>query len=280
MTDNPLSFVVSDLHLGNHYCCHANFLSWLDSLPADVTLILNGDTLDDPRRPLPPQHQVVLDRLVAESHQRTVVWIRGNHDRHVALDDAGEIRFENQWEIGRQVLVTHGHELDDIMPRHGLFQALFKLLHRCLVFAGFPDVHVAQYAKKWVFLYRVLSDHVAGKAIRQAGTLGFAVITCGHTHAAMELERDGRRYLNTGAWTEEPHYYLRVEGRRAEGEGVDLCVFDRSCRRLERDSEFIGPPDEAADRSPRGRSYVAAREDSGAAGNAVATGSTGTADGP
>ena len=267
MTDNALSFVVSDLHLGNRYCCHDSFLAWLDSLPAGAVLILNGDTVDDPKKPLPPQDQLVLDRLVAESHLRTVIWIPGNHDRRLRLDNVGEIRFEKQWEIGRQLLVTHGDELDDVMPRHGLFRALFKILHRCLIFAGFPNVHVAQYAKKWGILYRVLNDHVAGKAIRRAEGLGFAAITCGHTHSAMELERDGRRYLNTGAWTEEPHYYIRVERIHPKGGSVDLCVVDGRCRRLKGVSDSSGAGDGVAD--PSGRSYAASSEGSPAAGDAM-----------
>jgi hypothetical protein len=161
------------------------------------------------------------------------------------------------------------------MPRHGLFRAVFKILHRCLILAGFPNVHVALYAKKWGFLYRVLNDHVAGKAIREAEARGFAAITCGHTHAAMELKRAGRRYLNTGCWTEEPHYYLRVQGER-----VDLCVFDRSCRRLEGDSEPSADADGPVDRSLRSRPYAASGGASSSAGDAVGAGSAGTEDSP
>ena len=209
-------YIISDLHLGNEYCFHANFLSWLDTLPADAALILNGDIVDDPDEQLSTEHRQVVERLVAESRKRTVVWVRGNHDRHFELADAGQIQFEKQWEVGRQLLVVHGDHLDDLMPRHNLFRALFKVIHRCLIVAGFPDVHVARYAKKWGFLYRVLNDHVAHKALLAAERLGFETVTCGHTHAAMELHRNGRRYLNTGAWTEEPHHYLSVAGNQIE----------------------------------------------------------------
>jgi UDP-2,3-diacylglucosamine pyrophosphatase LpxH len=283
LSDNPLVFVVSDLHLGNRYCRQGAFLSWLDSLPVAADLILNGDTIDNPREPLPPQDQAVLDRLVAESHLRRVVWLPGNHDRRMSLDNLGEIRFEKQWEIDRELLITHGDELDDVMPRHGLFRVLFKVLHRCLIFAGFPNVHVAQYAKKWRALYRVLNDHVAGKAIRRAETLGFAVITCGHTHSAMELERDGRRYLNTGCWTEEPNYYLRVDSTRSAGERVSLCVVDESCRHLDAGSQSSGSGNGAVDLSPDSRSHADFPQGSSPADDAVGTRSntpTATKDSP
>ena len=210
----PVSYVVSDLHLGDRHFCCTQFLAWLDGLPVEAALILNGDIIDDPDQRLCAEHDSVLRRLVAESYSRTVVWVRGNHDRDFVLPDPGGIRFENQWEIGRQLLVVHGDDLDEVMPRHRMFKALFKLFHRAMVFAGLPDVHVARYAKKWGFLYGVLNDHVADKAIRRAASSGHRAVTCGHTHAPMDMHRDGRRYLNTGAWTEEPLHFLSVVGER------------------------------------------------------------------
>ena len=37
---------------------------------------------------------------------------------------------------------------------------------------------------------------------------------------AAEVEQDGRRYLNTGAWTEQPHYYVSVNGH-----GIELKAY-------------------------------------------------------
>jgi hypothetical protein len=37
----------------------------------------------------------------------------------------------------------------------------------------------------------------------------------------MELDREGHRYLNTGAWTEEPNHYVSV----TEGGQIKLQVF-------------------------------------------------------
>ncbi|MCY3762730.1 MAG: metallophosphoesterase family protein [Gemmatimonadetes bacterium] len=220
-----VSYVVSDLHLGDRHFCHTQFLAWLDGLPGEAALILNGDIVDNPGQRLCAEHDSVLRRLVAESHSRPVVWVRGNHDRDFQLPDPGGIRFENQWEIGRQLLVVHGHDLDAVMPRHRLFKGLFRLFHRALVFAGLPDVHVARFAKKWGFLYGVLNDHVAEKAIRRAASSGHRAVTCGHTHAAMEVQREGRRYLNTGSWTEEPLHFLSVVGER-----IALEVFPGATR--------------------------------------------------
>ncbi len=208
--DATISFIVSDLHLGSEHFHHQNFLSWLDGLPRDARLILNGDTIDDTRQPLCPEHQAVLVRLVRESYQRPLIWVYGNHDAGLILEDPGQIRFVQHWEIGRRLLVVHGDSFDQLMPRHGLFRTLFKLFHRLRIALGFRNVHVAQYAKKWDFLYRVLNRHVAHNALGTAGGRGFQAVTCGHTHAVMALEQDGVRYLNTGAWTEEPLCYIVV----------------------------------------------------------------------
>ena len=216
------TYIVSDLHLGSSYFRRENFVRFLDTLPAGARLVLNGDILDEPGDPLSPEHAAVVRRLVAESYERPVVWVHGNHDESVALDDPGRIQFVRRWAVDDTLLVLHGDQLDGIMPRHGLFRLFFKKLHRLRIRLGFPDVHVAHYAKRWSLLYRVLNEHVARRAIDAARREGFGAVTCGHTHAPMEWERDGHRYLNTGAWTEEPNHYVSVtEG----GDKVELQVF-------------------------------------------------------
>lgn len=204
------SFIVSDLHLGSAYFHHETFLSWLDALPAGARLVLNGDIVDEPGRPLPDEHLAVLDRLVRESHARPVVWVYGNHDAEFEPAEKGEIQFVDSWGIDRRLLVVHGDRLDWLMPRHGVFRWVFRRFHRLRVRLGFRNVHVAEYAKKWKLFYRVLNEHVARNALRTARQQGFEAVVCGHTHAAMDFERQGHRYFNTGSWTERPLCFLEV----------------------------------------------------------------------
>ncbi|MGQ9662984.1 MAG: hypothetical protein ACUVWX_11715, partial [Kiritimatiellia bacterium] len=75
---------------------------------------------------------------------------------------------------------------------------------------GAPSVHVAQYAKKFRFLYRVLLDEVAENAVQFARQHGYEAVVCGHTHHVEERNVDGIHYFNTGAWTELPLCYLEV----------------------------------------------------------------------
>ena len=214
------TYIVSDLHLGSVYFRHESFLRFLREMPEGARLVLNGDTIDDPGDPLPPEHERVLRRLVEESSRRPVVFVYGNHDDGFGLDQPGRIQFVRKLTVDGRLLVVHGDKLDGVMPRHPWFISLFRRFHRLRVRLGLEDVHVAHYAKSWGLLYRVLNEHVARRALAAARAEGLEAITCGHTHAAMELEREGRRYLNTGAWTEEPHHYVAVSGGR-----IDLKVY-------------------------------------------------------
>ena len=60
------------------------------------------------------------------------------------------------------------------------------------------------------FCNRMLSEHVANNALSSAREQGFGAVVCGHTHAPMDIERQGLRYFNTGSWTESPLHFLEV----------------------------------------------------------------------
>ena len=125
--------------------------------------------------------------------------------------------------MNRRLLVVHRNQLDEVMPRHRFFKWVFKRFHRLLIALGGRNMHVAEYAKKWNFLYQVLNKNVVHNALRVACELNFEAIACGHTHAAMDVERNGRRYFNTGSWTEKPLHYLLVDAEliqlRVYGDG-------------------------------------------------------------
>lgn len=216
-----LFYIVSDLHLGNAYFHQRAFGAWLAALPDQAALILNGDVIDDPDRTLSDAHEQTLHMLVAESHRRRVIWVYGNHDAHFQIVDSGNIEFVGEWAIDKRLYIVHGNDLDDLMPRHGFFKWIFRRIHHLFVALGLRDMHVAEYAKKWGLLYRVLNERVARNALRAAERLGFEAITCGHTHAAMDIQRNGKRYFNTGAWTEKPLHYVCVDE-----ESIKLCVYD------------------------------------------------------
>jgi UDP-2,3-diacylglucosamine pyrophosphatase LpxH len=205
------TFIISDLHLGSEHCRHAGFLRFLDSLPAQATLLMNGDIVHRVHHALPAEHQDVLERLAEESGQRRVVWIWGNHDDGYVPKGAGSIEFVSHFEPLPGVHVAHGHDFDNLMPRNRWFILLFRFFHGLRMRLGAEPVHVAYYAKRFRVLYGVLRRHVLANSVEHARETGCRTVICGHTHYPEELTAEGVRYINTGSWTEEPLFYAVIE---------------------------------------------------------------------
>jgi UDP-2,3-diacylglucosamine pyrophosphatase LpxH len=204
------AIIVSDLHIGSGYFKFGPFERFLKELPADHELIMNGDIIDSPYVKMETSEQRVLDLIKDISYQRKVVWIRGNHDNGYVPESFGNTIFKSSHSIDGRLLIIHGDDFDDIMPRSRLFIKAFKLMHHLRVKLGARPVHVAEYAKKWKFFYRVLRENVALNAIKCAAEKGFEAVACGHTHYPEDFVSNGIRYINTGAWTEFPAYCLHI----------------------------------------------------------------------
>jgi len=203
------TIVVSDLHIGSPYFKHEWFRQFLEALPADSRLVLNGDTIDNPRRQLAPPHRQVLDALIALGDRLPVVWVEGNHDQGYRPPNPGKIVFKQAYALGdRRLFITHGAYFDNVMPYNRWFIQLFRVLHELRMRLGAPPVHVAEYAKKWQFLYRYLNRNVRMNAVEYAREHGYRAVACGHVHHVEHTVIDGIEYINTGAWTESPTCYL------------------------------------------------------------------------
>jgi len=203
--------VVSDLHIGTPFFRRAAFMQFVESIDERTTVIMNGDIIDNPQQRLEPQDQAVLDFLVAQSFQRHVIWIYGNHDEDFQMADPGKIEFRRSLDLGTRLMVVHGDDFDTVMPNNRWFLRLFKYCHLVRLRMGADPVHVAELAKRWSpFLYRVLTEQVKKNAVDCALESGFEAITCGHTHYVEDSVCKGVRYINTGSWTEEPLHYISI----------------------------------------------------------------------
>ena len=202
--------IVSDLHIGSRYFQFGIFERFLEELPADHELIMNGDIIDSPYAKMQIADQRILDKIEEISYRQKVVYIRGNHDNGYVPKSFGKVIFKSSYRIGKRLLITHGDDFDDIMPRSRLFIKIFKQMHNLRIKMGARPVHVAEYAKKWKSFYRVLRKNIALNAVKCAAENGFAAVTCGHTHYPEDVTLNGIRYVNTGAWTEFPAYYLHL----------------------------------------------------------------------
>jgi len=204
------AIVVSDLHIGSRYFQCGVFERFLQELPIDHELILNGDIIDSPYVKMERSDQNILDLIEDISYRQKVIWIRGNHENGYVPASFGKTVFKSSYTIADRLLITHGDDFDDIMPRSRLFIKAFNLMHDLRVKLGARPVHVAEYAKKWKAFYRVLRKNVALNAVECAAANGLDAVTCGHTHYPEDVVINGIRYLNTGAWTEFPAYYLHL----------------------------------------------------------------------
>ena len=215
------AIVVSDLHIGSRYFQFGIFERFLEDLPADCELILNGDIVDAPYVKMDKTERRILDQIKAISYRQKVVWVRGNHDNGYVPQDFGRTVFKSSHSLEKRLLIAHGDDFDDIMPRSRLFIRAFQLMHNLRVKLGARPIHVAEYAKKFKYLYRVLRRNIALNAVSCAAANGFEAVTCGHTHFPEDFVLDGIRYINTGAWTEFPAYYLHINSEKMVLNPVD-----------------------------------------------------------
>ena len=204
------SIIVSDLHIGSRYLYDRALEHFLKRLPEDCELILNGDIIDSPYAELNLSHKRILDLLKQLSYRQNVIWLRGNHDNGYLPNQFGKVQFKRLHTIENRLLITHGDDFDEIMPHNQAFMKAFKLLHDLRVKMGAKPVHVAEYAKKWDIFYKVLRKNVMMNAVKCAIENKFEAVICGHTHLAEDLVFKGIRYINTGAWTEFPAFFLHV----------------------------------------------------------------------
>lgn len=202
--------ILSDLHIGSSYFSCQDFERFIARIPKGHELILNGDVIDTPYATLKPADQRILDRIRQASYNQKVVWVRGNHDNGYTPKRFGKAHFRPLYSIEHRLLIAHGDDFDEIMPRNQAFMKAFKLMHDVRVKLGARPVHVAKYAKKWEILYRVLRNNVMTNAVKCAMENGYGAVTCGHTHYPEDRIVNGIRYINTGAWTESPRFYLLV----------------------------------------------------------------------
>jgi UDP-2,3-diacylglucosamine pyrophosphatase LpxH len=223
------AIVVSDLHIGSRYFLNEIFERFLTGIPQDCDLILNGDVIDNVYMKLPPAHQKILDLIEQISYRQKVVWVRGNHDNGYIPEGFGKVDFKNLHVIEQRVLFAHGDYFDGVMPRSHIFMKAFKLMHDLRVKLGAKPVHVAEYAKKWKSFYRFLRQNIMMNAVNYAGENGYAAVVCGHTHYAEDKVVKGIRYVNLGAWTELPAFYLHISGN------------EMALRQVEKPSESSNP---------------------------------------
>ena len=220
------TLIVSDLHLGLPVGRPRDLLRLLETWRFD-RLILLGDVFHDfSHRHLCPDTWRLLFHVRGLSATRgaEVVWVSGNHDRHlapVARRLLGvEVLESFSWTCGgRSFHALHGDRFDSFVSNHSRLAAI---LSRAYAFSMRRLSRRGEWPRR---LDRLgvgalrLGEEVARGARRYASGLPIDVIVCGHTHEPSHRvfdvrgpEGDRRRveYFNSGAWLERPASFLAV----------------------------------------------------------------------
>jgi len=220
--------VISDLHLESIHSQSHLIDRFLESLPEGYELVLNGDIIDSSYPYLPQKNLRTLELIRQESLVRNTIWIRGNHDDCALLQDRGKIHFKRNHSIGNRLIITHGNELDKAKPLIQLLIRPFKAIQFMRMRAGLKPVNVARLAQRVEPFYRLYRWKLMRDAVRFARKKGVEAITCGHAHHPEDRVFQGVRYINTGAWTDYPVFYLLVNEKE-----ISLNRFDDSVGMME-----------------------------------------------
>ena len=228
------TLIVSDLHLGLPTARPRDLLAMLEESSFN-RLILLGDVFHDWRfRHLCADTWRLLAhiRRLSQRDEAEIVWVLGNHDRHLAHLVAKLMGVETKesfrWSYaGRRFEALHGDRFDSFVSRYppfaDAFSAAYAFAQRWLSRRGeWP----AALDRQQVGLSN-LCEEVAAGARRHADAAGIDVIVCGHTHRPRHKVFDlpgpaGRRveYFNTGCWLDRPASFVTVGTR---GVALNLC---------------------------------------------------------
>ncbi|MDY6951966.1 MAG: metallophosphoesterase, partial [Thermodesulfobacteriota bacterium] len=121
--------IVSDLHIGSRYFLQKRFEPFLETIPEDHAIVLNGDIVDSPYDQLERSEKDLLERIKQRSYHQEIVWVRGNHDNGYLPRDFGKVRFRPLHDIGDRLLIMHGDQFDEVMPRNQGFVKAFMMMH-------------------------------------------------------------------------------------------------------------------------------------------------------
>jgi uncharacterized membrane protein YdjX (TVP38/TMEM64 family)/UDP-2,3-diacylglucosamine pyrophosphatase LpxH len=229
-SETPPIYITSDLHLGLKQCKKNLFIDFLQQLPDNAILILNGDTVTHfySDETLSDEHKEVIAALRRESFQREIIWIRGNNDGKLNLSDPGNIRYARDCAIAKRLYITHGDRFDWIMPSTRVILIPIRVIYYSLAKLRGSNKHVAEYAKRFSGLYAVLCRHVASNAARYAKRHGYQAVTCGHTHYTEDRQISGIRYLNTGCWTEDDTAVVIVDNQNISLHSAEALAKNKS----------------------------------------------------
>jgi UDP-2,3-diacylglucosamine pyrophosphatase LpxH len=171
-------------------------------------------------------------RRLSHRREAEVVWVLGNHDRHLGHLAAALLGVETteafRWShAGRAFAAVHGDRFDGFVSKHvrmaDFFSRSYAFAQRRLPTGGeWPKLLDRLHAGR-----SGLSEQVEEGAFGYATSHDVDVIVCGHTHRPRRTVFDVPgpaggliEYFNTGCWVARPASFVTVG---AAGVALDHC---------------------------------------------------------
>ncbi len=243
------TLIIRDVHLGSDLS-RARDAQRLLKTCSFRRLILLGDIFSDLNfSRLKKDHWRFLSQIRKLSNPKRnieVVWVEGNHDQGLStlMSHLVGVRVyqEYSWTYaGVRHLAIHGHQFDRFAINQEFLSRMGTLVYLQLQKIDSGRKRFSQLLDGLNTRWLRLSPKVSRGALGYAKRHGFKRVFCGHTHVAMEAERDGVRYFNSGSWVGSQPTYVTVGE-----EGVEIHRYAGTDDR-DPSQERSGPAAEAVD---------------------------------
>ena len=224
------TLILSDLHLGAE-TSHAREATRVLKESRFERLILLGDIFADLNfARLTKDHWKFLGYIRKLSNPKRnieVVWVEGNHDHGLAdiMSHLVGVRVYQKYEWvyrGLRHIAIHGHQFDGFQVNRVRLSRVGTSLYLLLQKLDFKSKPVARLIDRLNTRWLRMSEKVAAGALGFARHHGADRIFCGHTHEALQAERGGIEYYNSGGWVDSRLTYLTIDE-----EGVQIHEFDK-----------------------------------------------------
>lgn len=218
-SSNYDTLIISDLHLGSEVSRAEDAIRMLKNASFRRVILLGDIFCDLNLRRLKKKHWGLLSyirKLSNSKRQVEVVWVEGNHDR--GLSDVMshlvgvKVYQEYSWKFaGHNYLAIHGHQFDRFLVNNAALGAIGEFVYLHLQKVDSKRLSISRFLDRQNTKWMRISSRVASGALDLAKLRGADVVFCGHTHRAMQSEKDGIRYFNSGSWTTEDPTYITVD---------------------------------------------------------------------
>jgi len=229
------TLILSDLHLGAE-TSHAREAMLVLKHSRFQRLILLGDIFADLNfARLKKEHWKFLGLIRKLSNPKRgieVVWVEGNHDHGLAdiMSHLVGVRVFQayRWMYrGLRHVAIHGHQFDGFQVNNMRLSRFGTSLYLQLQRMDFKRKPIARMIDRLNTRWLRMSSKVSAGAIAYAKHHNAQRIFCGHTHHALNVERDGISYYNSGGWVDSRLTYLTIDETGVKIHEYDGIEFDK-----------------------------------------------------